>query len=49
MMARYASYQALATIIRHRFSNPKSALRELFCRLVFEAMPTITLATIRTS
>ena len=35
MMARYASYEDLADIIRQRFSAPKETLRELFGRLVF--------------
>jgi serine/threonine-protein kinase HipA len=35
MMARYASYETFAEIIRHRFSSPKDTLRELFSRLVF--------------
>jgi serine/threonine-protein kinase HipA len=35
MMARYASYETLAEIIRHRFANPKETLVELFSRLVF--------------
>lgn len=38
MMARYASYEELATIIRHRFSEPKRTLRELFNRLVFNVL-----------
>lgn len=38
MMARYASYEDLATIIRHRFVEPKRTLRELFCRLVFNIL-----------
>lgn len=38
MMARYASYQELATIIRHRFTEPKPTLRELFSRLVFNIL-----------
>lgn len=38
MMARYASYEALAEIIRFRFSNPKETLRELFSRLVFNIL-----------
>ncbi len=33
MMARYASY-----IIRHRFTNPKMTLKELFSRLVFNVL-----------
>ena len=38
MMARYASYQDLAEIIRHRFKSPKDTLRELFSRLVFNIL-----------
>jgi serine/threonine-protein kinase HipA len=38
MMARYASYEDLATIIRHRFTAPKDTLRELFGRLVFNIL-----------
>ena len=38
MMARYASYEDLAEIIRHRFSDPKQTLRELFKRLVFNVL-----------
>ncbi|MGK2742602.1 type II toxin-antitoxin system HipA family toxin [Tepidicaulis sp. LMO-SS28] len=38
MMARYASYEELAEIIRHRFANPKKALRELFGRLCFNIL-----------
>jgi serine/threonine-protein kinase HipA len=38
MMARYASYQELATIIRHRFTDPKPTLRELFSRLMFNIL-----------
>lgn len=38
MMARYASYQDLAEIIRHRFTAPKATLRELFGRLVFNVL-----------
>ncbi|NVO14444.1 MAG: type II toxin-antitoxin system HipA family toxin [Rhodoplanes sp.] len=38
MMARYASYEDLATIIRHRFTAPKETLRELFGRLVFNIL-----------
>ena len=37
-MARYASYETLATIIRHRFTQPKRTLRELFGRLVFNVL-----------
>ena len=35
MMARYASYEKFAEIIRHRFTDPKETLEELFSRLVF--------------
>jgi serine/threonine-protein kinase HipA len=38
MMARYASYEDLATIIRHRFTLPKESLRELFGRMVFNIL-----------
>lgn len=38
MMARYASYETLAEIIRHRFTEPKKTLRELFCRLTFNIL-----------
>ena len=38
MMARYASYEKLAEIIRQRFSNPKDTLKELFSRLVFNIL-----------
>lgn len=38
MMARYASYEDLAEIIRHRFVAPKETLRELFGRLVFNIL-----------
>lgn len=38
MMARYASYEDFAEIIRHRFSDPKDTLRELFSRLVFNVL-----------
>lgn len=38
MMARYASYEQLAEIIRHRFTEPKAMLRELFARLVFNVL-----------
>ncbi|WP_354225184.1 HipA domain-containing protein [Bradyrhizobium sp. F1.4.3] len=38
MMARYASYEDLATIIRHRFTSPKATLRELFGRMVFNIL-----------
>lgn len=38
MMARYASYEELAEIVRHRFSQPAATLRELFARLVFNIL-----------
>jgi len=38
MMARYASYEHLAEIIRHRFTQPKRTLKELFSRLVFNIL-----------
>ena len=38
MMAAYASYEKLAEIIRHRFSDAKETLRELFGRLVFNIL-----------
>jgi len=38
MMARYASYEELASIIRRRFTDPKNTLHELFSRLVFNIL-----------
>lgn len=38
MLARYASYETFAEIIRHRFTEPKATLRELFSRLVFNIL-----------
>jgi serine/threonine-protein kinase HipA len=38
LMARYASYEDLATIIRHRFQSPAETLHELFRRLVFNIL-----------
>lgn len=38
MMARYASYEKLAELIRHRFNDPKATLRELFSRMVFNVL-----------
>lgn len=38
MMARHASYETLAEIIRRRFHNPKHELRELFGRLIFNVL-----------
>jgi len=37
-MARYASYEDLCTLIRHRFANPGATLRELFGRLVLNIL-----------
>lgn len=38
MMARYASYEALAEKIRAGFAEPRTALRELFLRLVVNVL-----------
>lgn len=38
MMARYASYEDLAEIIRHRFVDPTATLKELFSRLTFNIL-----------
>ncbi|ORU91805.1 MAG: phosphatidylinositol kinase [Cycloclasticus sp. symbiont of Poecilosclerida sp. N] len=38
MMARYASYEDLAEIIRYRFSDPKNNLKELFSRLTYNVL-----------
>lgn len=38
MTARYASYEDLAEIIRHRFAEPKETLHELYGRLVFNIL-----------
>jgi len=38
MTARYASYEDLAEIIRHRFTVPKKTLHELYGRLVFNIL-----------
>lgn len=38
LMARYASYADLATLIRHRFTNPTDTLHELFDRIVFNIL-----------
>ncbi len=38
MTARYASYETLAEIIRHRFIDPKDTLKELFSRMVFNIL-----------
>jgi serine/threonine-protein kinase HipA len=38
MMARYASYENLAEIVRHRFADASATLRELYARLVFNIL-----------
>lgn len=38
LMARYASYQDLAEIIRHRFTEPRASLHEVFARLTFNIL-----------
>ena len=38
MIARYARYEQLAEIIRHRFAEPAATLRELFARLTFNIL-----------
>lgn len=38
MMARYASYQDLAEIIRQRFTNAQDTLHELFGRIIFNIL-----------
>lgn len=38
MMARYASYEIFAEIIRHRFTDASATLRELYARLVFNIL-----------
>jgi serine/threonine-protein kinase HipA len=38
MMARYASYETLAEIIRHRFADPQRDLRELFARMTYNIL-----------
>ncbi len=38
MMARYASYQDLAEMIRHKFTQAATTLKELFSRLVFNIL-----------
>lgn len=38
MMARYASYQDLAEIVRHKFRDASGTLRELFGRIVFNIL-----------
>ena len=38
LMARYASYEELTEIIRHKFRNASVTLKELFSRLVFNIL-----------
>lgn len=38
MTARYASYEQLAEIVRHRFRSPSVTLRELYARMVFNVL-----------
>src|SRR5690606_26215864 len=38
MMARYASYETFAEIIRYRFDEPRETLKELFSRIVFNIL-----------
>lgn len=38
MMARHASYEDLAELVRHRFVEPRRTLHELFGRLVFNIL-----------
>jgi serine/threonine-protein kinase HipA len=38
MMARYASYEDVAEIIRHCFAEASSTLQELFSRLIFNVL-----------
>ena len=38
MMARYAGYQNLAEIIRHKFAAAQATLKELFARIVFNIL-----------
>lgn len=38
MMARYASYEDLAEIIRHHFTDPKDTLKELYGRICFNIL-----------
>ncbi len=38
MMTRYASYEDLAEIVRHRFTAPKDTLKELYGRIVFNIL-----------
>ena len=38
LMARYASYEDLATVVRHRFTAPRETLAELFSRMLFNVL-----------
>jgi serine/threonine-protein kinase HipA len=38
MFGHYASYEDIATIIRHRFAEPKKTLREFFSRMLFNIL-----------
>jgi len=38
MEARYASYEDLAELIRHRFTDPKETLREIYGRICFNVL-----------
>lgn len=38
LMARYASYEDLAEAVRHRFTDPKNTLKELFSRISFNIL-----------
>lgn len=38
LMARYASYEVLAEIVRHRFTDAPGTLREIFGRLTFNIL-----------
>lgn len=38
LMARYASYEDLAEIIRFRFTQPQATLKELFARVIFNVL-----------
>jgi len=38
MMARYASYENLAEIVRHHFTRPSKTLKELFSRMIFNIL-----------
>ena len=42
MTPHYASYEDLAELIRQRFTNPKTTLREMFGRIVFNILCTNT-------